>query len=389
MGGNEDDGDDNEEDEEDVDKDGDNEDEEAEDESDEEEVEQEEVKKKPSKAAKKPCARYAYIPDDDLCLPPRTQLMDHNNVVRVLKRQKNKIWNIENECDEVRLAISDKEECEFRRSAKEPDEGDEHNPFNKDRTSKKTLKKIKMTTLFDEFSGTSKLVLEGNLVMTEEKIKHHVTAYLLYQLGTIFFPDTSGHVDKNKEQKVKLYDLTVEDVVFHPYTLNEDEEEEDVDVIDFSLVAGNNGPLFYPGGCTILPDSYDEPNAADPGYIQWYENFSHPRVINKVQQARAEKEKAKEVEKQAQNIMKNTSTCGDEALVLWNAAVKSGAKLMKKLMAKIRTGDPMDTREQTNLYNQMTMVFSPNNVDPMSVKMSCQEGFESNGSTTKQWRGHS
>lgn len=197
-----------------------------------------------------------------------------------MKRQKNKVWNIENECDEVRLAVFDcvlwngiqhahqkfdavtvtafaeraypetdtfhlpfgemaitpddcfritalpitgtsvrdgydpsmsyevleklverclgwsdkKAQCEFRRANKEPKEGDEYNEFEEDRTYKKKLKKIKLKTLFDEFSGTKDLVAQGKLVMTEEKTKHHVTAYLLYQLGTIFFPDTSGHV---------------------------------------------------------------------------------------------------------------------------------------------------------------------------------------------------
>ncbi|XP_026382125.1 protein MAINTENANCE OF MERISTEMS-like [Papaver somniferum] len=203
---------------------------------------------------------------------------DHNNVVCVLKRQKNKIWSIEHECDEFKNAVYDcvlwksieqahhkfddvtgtafakryypetdtfllpfsemaitpndcyritglpitgtsvragydpnmifgaleklvekclgwdstKAQYEFRKAAKKPKRGDELNPFNADRTAKKMLKKIKLNTLFDEFSGTRDKVLGGKLVMTEEKLTHHVTAYLLYQLGTIFFPDTSG-----------------------------------------------------------------------------------------------------------------------------------------------------------------------------------------------------
>lgn len=93
------------------------------------------------------------------------------------------------------LGWSDKkEQCEFGRANKEPKEGHEYNEFEEDRIYKKKLKKIKLKTLFDEFSGTKDLVAQGKLVMTEEKTKHHVTAYLLYQLGTIFFPDTSGHV---------------------------------------------------------------------------------------------------------------------------------------------------------------------------------------------------
>lgn len=44
---------------------------------------------------------------------------------------------------------------------------------------------------------------------------------------------------------------TVEDVVFHPYTLQSYEEEEDLEPIDFSPIAAYNGPLFYPGGYTM------------------------------------------------------------------------------------------------------------------------------------------
>lgn len=87
-----------------------------------------------------------------------------------------------------------KAQCELRPANKDPKEGDEYNEFEEDRTYKMKLKKIKLKTLFDEFSGTKDLVTKGKLVMTEEKIKHHVIAYLLYQLGTIFFHDTSGHV---------------------------------------------------------------------------------------------------------------------------------------------------------------------------------------------------
>ncbi|XP_026400009.1 protein MAIN-LIKE 1-like [Papaver somniferum] len=310
--------------------------------------------------------------------------------------------------------------------------------------------------------------------MTEEKTKHHVIAYFLYQLGTIFFPDTSGHVvnahylqlldpldevnnyswgiavlsfvqvelrkasrlrslyfgglytlvqvwvydhfpklqlsnartpwpfgkptagkyeflnshEQNKGKKVlelreTLDKLTVEDVVFHPYSIASDEDEEDIDVIDFSPVAGYNEPLFHHGGCTMynprrvlrqlscvqsvpqvenfkvkkagtknseknfipkydpapsvdhwknfgdylvpfeeLQDSFDEPNATDDGYMEWYEHFSHPRVINNVQQARADKAKATVMEKEAQKIMKPTPMCGDEALILWNSAIR-------------------------------------------------------------------
>lgn len=205
---------------------------------------------------------------------------------------------------------------------------------------------------------------------------------------------------------------------------------EDDDVIHFSLVSGYNGPLFYPGGCTMynprrilrqlccvqnvpqverfnfkvkkvgtkntemnftpkydpapsvdhrnnigdyivtveyLEDSYYEPNAADPGYMEWYEHIYHPRVINSVQQARADKAKVTTMEKVAKKVMKATPMSGDKALKLWNSAVKASAKLLKKMMAKIRSGEPMDTRQQTDLYNQWTNVFDPNLVDTSQV----------------------
>lgn len=186
------------------------------------------------------------------------------------------------------------------------------------------------------------------------------------------------------ELRETLDKLTVEDVVFHPYNIASDEDEEDV-VINFSPVAGYNGPLFHPGGCTMynprrvlrqlscvqsvpqvenfnfkvkkvgtknieknsipkydpapsvdhwknfgnylvpveeLQDSFDEPNAADDGYMEWYEHFSHPRVINSVQQARVDKEKATTMEKEAQKITKPTPMCGDKSLILWNSAIR-------------------------------------------------------------------
>ncbi|RZC63893.1 hypothetical protein C5167_025710 [Papaver somniferum] len=101
--------------------------------------------------------------------------------------------------------------------------------------------------------------------------------------------------------------------------------------------------------------------------MEWYGHFSHPRVINSVQQARADKAKATAMEKEAQKIMKHTPMCGDEAMILWNSAVKASAKLLKKMMAKIRSRESMDTREQTDLYNQITNIFNPNLVDTSQV----------------------
>ncbi|XP_026416366.1 uncharacterized protein LOC113311784 [Papaver somniferum] len=217
---------------------------------------------------------------------------------------------------------STKAQYEFRKAAKKPKRDDEHNPFNADRSTKKMLKKIK------------KVGDDGGEAYTP--------CDCLYQLGTIFFPDTSGAAvnahylqlldpldevnnycwsiavlsfvqaelrkdsrlkslyfgglytlvqvwvydhfpslklshphdpwpygkpttckyeflnsqDKKKEDKVlrlreKLDDLTLEDVVFHPYAYNEDQYNIDVQPIDFSPVAGYNGPLFHPGCCTM------------------------------------------------------------------------------------------------------------------------------------------
>ncbi|RZC76692.1 hypothetical protein C5167_000842 [Papaver somniferum] len=339
---------------------------------------------------------------------------------------------------------STKAQYEFRKAAKKPKRDDEHNPFNADRSTKKMLKKIKLNTLFDEFSGTRDKVLRGKLVMTEEKLTHHVTAcaavnahYLqlldpldevnnycwsiavlsfvqaelrkdsrlkslyfggLYTLVQVWvydhFPSLKlshphdpwpygkpttckyeflNSQDKKKEDKVlrlreKLDDLTLEDVVFHPYAYNEDQYNIDVQPIDFSPVAGYNGPLFHPGCCDEagnqkhrtefcsqiptpyvdhwnnfydymvpiedLPNITNDPTACEEGYIEWYQNWSHPLVINHVQRARAEKGKTKMVEKEAQRIMKNTPKCGDEALMLWNAAVGPGNLL------PIRTNSP-------------------------------------------------
>ncbi|XP_026398529.1 pentatricopeptide repeat-containing protein At1g62680, mitochondrial-like [Papaver somniferum] len=75
--------------------------------------------------------------------------------------------------------------------------------------------------------------------------------------------------------------------------------------------------------------------------------------------------------------------------------VKASAKLLKKLMEKIRSGEPMDTREQTDLYNQITNVFNPDlvdtsQVDPsqtMSLKRSRQQGEGSSRMVQQQSSG--
>ncbi|XP_026458390.1 uncharacterized protein LOC113358885 [Papaver somniferum] len=216
--------------------------------------------------------------EEDLDEEEQEEIVDHQNAVRVLKRQKNKVWKIENECDEVRLAV-----------------------FN--------------------------CVLWNGIQHAHQK----------FDVVTV-----SAFAER----------------------IASDDEVEDADVIHFSAVAGYNGPLFYPGGFGEVEDTYDEPNAADDGYLEWYEHISHPRVINNVQQARANKAKVTTMEKEAK---KATPKCGDEALTLWNSAVKAGAKLLKKMMAKIRSGELMDTRQQTDLYNQWTNVFNPDLVDTSQV----------------------
>ncbi|XP_026452245.1 uncharacterized protein LOC113352663 [Papaver somniferum] len=75
--------------------------------------------------------------------------------------------------------------------------------------------------------------------------------------------------------------------------------------------------------------------------------------------------------------------------------VKASAKLLKKMMAKIRSGEPMDTRQQTDLYNQWTNVFNPNlvdtsQVDPrhtMTLKRSRRQGEDSSRMVEKQSSG--
>lgn len=55
------------------------------------------------------------------------------------------------------------------------------------------VKKFKLVRLKESFADTAKKLKRGRLVMDDENIKHHVTAYWLYQLETVIFPDTSGN----------------------------------------------------------------------------------------------------------------------------------------------------------------------------------------------------
>ncbi|XP_026419839.1 histone-lysine N-methyltransferase SETD1B-like [Papaver somniferum] len=131
---NEDDNDDGEGDDEDGDKDGDNEDESGEEEEDSGEEEEEEeqakgVKKKPRKTLKNPCARYAYIPDDNLCLPPKNPtygLPVTGTSVRDVY-DPSMSYELLEKLVEKCLGWNDvKAQCEVKRAAKEPEEGDEY-----------------------------------------------------------------------------------------------------------------------------------------------------------------------------------------------------------------------------------------------------------------------
>lgn len=60
------------------------------------------------------------------------------------------------------------------------------------------------------------------------------------------------------------------------------------------------------------------------------------------------------------------------------------------MMAKIRSGEPMNTRKQTDLYNQWTNVFSANIVDPsqtIPVKRGLREGEGSSRMVEQQSSG--
>ncbi|XP_026396616.1 protein MAINTENANCE OF MERISTEMS-like [Papaver somniferum] len=86
-----------------------------------------------------------------------------------------------------------KDQCGFRRSVRSPKRDDEYNPREANGTLKKKVKKFKLVKSKATFGGTKKKVEKGKLVMDRETLRHHVTAYWLYQLGTVIFPDTSGN----------------------------------------------------------------------------------------------------------------------------------------------------------------------------------------------------
>ncbi|RZC60202.1 hypothetical protein C5167_021948 [Papaver somniferum] len=342
-----------------------------------------------------------------------------------------------------------KSQCEFRRSVRSPKKGDEYNAYEANETKKNTVKKFKLVKLKAAFSETKKKVTKGKLVMDAETLRHHVTAYWLYMLGTVIFPDTSGNrvdahylqlledldgmnnyswatgvlafvleemskgsrircnqiggyltlvqkpytydqpttgkwlfLDAQKKSKEEQFislrerfdELTVNDVVFHPYGPPDDVFVDEKEVNAFSQVAPYYGPIWHPNGYAIYnprrilrqlccvqmdPDmeqenftlqvegtknsgKYFEPKheptpavahwnalttyhvkqavfvpcegdvtACDEDYMEFYEEISHRFVINKEQQAISDAAKAKDME--AKKSQKEVPICGEEA----------------------------------------------------------------------------
>ncbi|XP_026458465.1 uncharacterized protein LOC113358975 [Papaver somniferum] len=200
-----------------------------------------------------------------------------------------------------------KSQCEFRRAVRSPQRGDEYNPREANGPLKKNVKKFKLVKLKEAFGGTKKKVEKGKLVMDRETLRHHVTAFWLYMLGTVIFPEEmskgsrikcnqiGGYLTlvqvwiydhfrklglprakdpypydqptirkwlfldaqkKSKEEQLtslreKLDKLTVNDVVFHPYAVPDDVSVGEDDLNAFSGVTPYYGPIWYPNGYTI------------------------------------------------------------------------------------------------------------------------------------------
>ncbi|RZC85723.1 hypothetical protein C5167_026389, partial [Papaver somniferum] len=85
---------------------------------------------------------------------------------------------------------------------------------------------------------------------------------------------------------------------------------------------------YIPGG-DYVPCGEDV-NACDEDYLKWYRDISHPFVINKEQQARTDKEKAKAKDGEAKRAQKEMLICEEESVRLWDNVVKKGKKLLKK-----------------------------------------------------------
>ncbi|RZC79147.1 hypothetical protein C5167_003379 [Papaver somniferum] len=60
--------------------------------------------------------------------------------------------------------------------------------------------------------------------------------------------------------------------------------------------------------------------------------------------------------------------CGEEAKRLWDNVVLKGTKLVKKWMAKIKSGEPMETKEQIAYYKQWEGLITNRMVEPNRSK---------------------
>ncbi|RZC49368.1 hypothetical protein C5167_017792 [Papaver somniferum] len=330
-----------------------------------------------------------------------------------------------------------KSQCEFRRSVRPPKRGDEYNPREENGALKKKLKKFKLVKLNAAFGGTKKKVEKGKVDAHYLQLLEHldemnkyswaqmskgsrikcnqIGGYLTFVQVWIYdhFPKlglgsekkpypydqpTTGKwlfldaQKKSKEEQLtslreKLDELTVNDVVFHPYTVPDDVSVDEDDLNGFSTVSPYYGPIWYPNGyaiynprrvlrqlCCVQMDpnvenenftllvegtknseKYFEPKhepTPAEDYMEYYEEISHPFVINKEQQAKTDASKAKGKEREAKRAQKEVPICGEEAKRLWDNVVLKGSKLLKKWMAKIKSGEPMETKEQTAYYKQ-------------------------------------
>lgn len=118
---------------------------------------------------------------------------------------------------------------------------------------------------------------------------------------------------------------------------------------------------YIPGGDYV--HCGEDVNACEEDYLEWYREISHPFVINKEQQARTDKAKAKEKDKEAKRAQKEMPICGKEAVWLWDNVVKNGKKLLKKGITRIRSGESISAEEQTMLHGQWEELISQRMVE--------------------------
>ncbi|XP_026451629.1 uncharacterized protein LOC113351940 [Papaver somniferum] len=194
---------------------------------------------------------------------------------------------------------------------------------------------------------------------------------------------------KSKEEQLaslreQLDDLTVNDMVFHPYTVPDDVPVDEDDLNGYSSVSAYYGPIWHPHGYTIynprrILDNFlynlplgdlvscgEDVNAYEEDYMEFYQEISHPIVIHRQQQAIADKAKAKE--REAKRAQKEMPICGEEAIKLWDNLVKKGTKLLKKWMTRIRSGESMSPKEQTLYHSQWEQLISQRMVEASRSK---------------------